>query len=547
MEALKDQLIRTLTEALEAQKKSNELLLAQNAALQSKLEKTEATIANLNETIEYLKRKMFGRSSEKTTDVDPNQMTIFDFFNEAEKEANPDEPEPTEDQFIRYLRKKKGKGSRKDMLKGIPVKEIICTMEGRKCPECGTPLEVIGKKYDRQELQIIPAQLVLIKYYHEVYKCPSCSTDEEDIIIEPDVAKALIPHSLASASTVAYIMYRKYAMYEPFFRLEKEYGQMGAMISRGVMANWVIYISLNYLKPVYELLHQELLKRDIAHADEVPCQVLKETGRKAQSKSYMWVYTTGNDALPGMVLYDYKPGRSGNYAREFLKGFKGYLHCDGYQGYNSLEDVIRIGCLAHARRYFFEAIPKKAAADAKTAAQTGVAYYNRLFMIERAIKDLPPEEIKRQREEKEAPILEEFFEWIKTLHPSSGSRLDKAVNYSINQRQSLYGYLKDGRLEASNNAAERRCKSYVMGRKNFLFHDSVDGAEASAIIYSLVETAKINGLNIYNYLYQLIMNMPGLINSSKGIENMLPWSEHMQKCCPKIEEPKTEIRPVGMK
>ena len=205
-------------------------------------------------------------------------------------------------------------------------------------------------------------------------------------------------------------MFRKYAMYEPLYRLEKEYAQMGAKISRGVMANWVIQTSLNYLKPVCELLHHELLKRDIAHADDVPCQVLKEPGGKAQSKSYMWIYTTGNDGLPGMVLYDYRPGRSGNYAKEFLTGFKGYLRCDGYQGYNSIDDVVRIGCLAHVRRYFFEAIPRKAAVDAKTAAQAVVAYYDRLFMIERAIKDLPPEEIKRQREEKEAPILEEFFE-----------------------------------------------------------------------------------------------------------------------------------------
>ena len=548
LENIKDQLIKTLTEALEIQKQTNELLLKQNAALQEKIDKMEVTIANQNETIEYLKRKIFGRTSEKTSAPDPNQMTIFDFFNEAEKEANPNEPEPTAEQFINYLRKKKGKGSRQDILKGLPVEEKICTLEGRKCPDCGAPLEVIGKKYDRQELLLIPAQLKLIKYYHEVYKCPACSEAEDgDIIIEPDISKALMQHSLASPSTVAYIMYRKYAMYEPLYRLEKEYAQLGAKISRGVMANWVIYNSLHYLKPIYELMHQEFLKRDIGHADEVPCQVLKEPGRKAQSKSYMWVYLTGNDGLPGIVLYDYRPGRSGNYAKEFLKGFKGYLHCDGYKGYNSIEDVERIGCLAHARRYFFEAIPKKAAADAKTAAQTGVAYYDRLFMIERAIKDLPPEEIKRQREEKEAPILEELFEWIKTLHPTSGSRLDKAVTYSINQKKSLYGYLKDGRLEASNNAAERRCKSYVMGRKNFLFHDQVDGAEASAIVYSLVETAKINGLNIYSYLYQVLMNMPGLIDSSKSIEKLLPWSEYMQKTCPKIEETKKEIRPVGMK
>lgn len=312
------------------------------------------------------------------------------------------------------------------------------------------------------------------------------------------------------------------------------------------MSNWIIYCALHYMKPIYQRLHEELLKRDILHGDETPCQVLKEEGRKPQTKSYMWVYTTGNDGLPGITLYDYKPGRSGDYPKEFLKGFNGFFHCDGYQGYNKLEDIERIGCLAHSRRYFFEAIPKEKAPNSRTPAEKGVEYYNKLFLIERGLKGKSPEEIKQIRNAKEAPILEEFFAWLDTLNPAGGSRLDKAVHYSKSQKQNLLGYLKDGRLEISNNSCERKCKAYAMGRRNFLFHDTVDGADASAIVYSLVETAKMNGLNTYSYLQNVLMYMPGYLNGSEGIEDMLPWSDFMQESCPKVKPEEYVVRPVGM-
>ena len=542
MDDSRDLLIRTLTEALASDQK-------QIAELQESITKLNITISGLNETIEYLKKKLYGKSSEKTPD--PNQL-VMDIFNEAEAEAaaDPEAKEPQEKDIVQSVKKKGNRKGRDSVLKDdIPVKEVLITLPDHTCPDCGSEMKVIGKQYEREDLVIVPAKLYRVRYYTEVLKCEHCSAaGDTDVIVQAEAPQPLMKHSLASASTVSYIMYRKYALHEPLYRLEQEFLQMGAGISRGVMARWIIYCALHYMKPIYDRMHEELVKRDILHADEVPCQVLKEEGRPAQSKSYMWVYLTGNDGLPGIVLYDYQPGRSGKYAEEFLKGFHGYLHCDGYQGYNKPADIERVGCLAHARRYFFDAIPSKKVPDTpKTPGEIGVEYYNQVFQMEMIFKDLSPEEIKQKRQERELPVLEQLFAWIETLHPTKGSRLEKAVIYSINQKQNLLGYLKDGRLEISNNAAERRCKVYVMGRKNFLFHDQVDGAEASAIIYSLVESAKINGLNISGYLKNVLLNMPGLTDGSEGIEDMLPWSDFMQKNCPKVEKKTADPKPVGMK
>jgi len=542
----KDLQIKALTEALNAAQ-------LQNKQLTETVNSLQATIANLNETLAQLRKMIFGTKSENTKKPETGpeyEQLVLDIFNEAETSADPEEAEPTkEDVTVSFEAAAKGnRKGREAIFDKIEVKEVLCTDADPVCPVCGSGMEPMGKKFVREELLIKPAKLIRVRYYQRTYECPACKKDsDKSVIIGAETPTPLLPHSLASPTTVAYIMDRKYALHEPLYRMEQEYRQMGVKLTRGVMSNWIIYCSKHYLKPVFKRLHEEMVKRDILHGDETPCQVLKEEGRKPQAKSYMWVFTTGNDGLPGITLYDYRPGRNGEYPKEFLKGFKGYFHCDGYQGYNKLEDIERIGCLAHARRYFFEAIPKGKDPAEQTHADKGVEYYNKLFLIERSISDRSPEEIQRIRNEKEAPILEEFFTWIETLKPRGGSRLEKAVNYSKNQKQNLLGYLKDGRLEISNNSCERKCKVYALGRRNFLFHDTVDGAEASAIIYSLVETAKMNGLSIYSYLQRVLMYMPGYKNEPEGIEDMLPWSDFMQKSCPKVKREDHVAKPVGMK
>lgn len=308
-------------------------------------------------------------------------------------------------------------------------------------------------------------------------------------------------------------------------------------------------------------MHELLLERSVIHADEVPCQVLHEEGKAAESTSYMWVYLSGNDGLAPIILYEYQAGRHGEHPKHFLEGFSGMLHCDGYTGYNSVENVTLVCCLAHCRRKFFEAVPRAwkkhmklldinsaegikepviPADDGITPpAVIGVAYCNMLFFKERMLKDLSVEERKSCRLETEVPVWGKFWEWISRLHPVGGSKLEKAVNYAINHHETLENYLLDGRCEISNNRAERRCKSYAIGRKNSLFHNSTAGAEASAVIYSIVETAKANGLNVCQYLYMVLLYMPDYKDEPAGIEALLPWSDFIKGHCTGLTDMET--------
>ena len=460
------------------------------------------TIANLNETVEYLKKKLFASSSEKTKkEAFPGQM---DLFNEAEATADPSVPEPALDEAVGgYKRKaKKPKATREEILAGLPVVEVPCTVpdEDRSCPYCNAPMEVIGKKVVREELRIIPAKVERIQYVQEVLGCPECKKDGASVIVGAETPSPLLKHSLASPSTVAYVMYQKYVNSIPLYRQEADWKQLGVKLPRATLANWVIKCGIDYMEPVYEQLHQHLLERDIIHADETPCQVLKEEGKTAQSKSYMWLYGSGNDGLPPIRLYDYQPSRGGYHA-------------------NKLKDVIRCGCLAHMRRYWHDALPGKSKKSPdKTPAEIGFDYCNQLFELEKEYADLDADTRKAKRLETEPAIWEAYWS-------------AKAVTYAKNQKPYMENYLLDGRCSISNNIAENIARPYAVGRKNFLFHDTVKGARSSSIIYSLVETAKLNNLNIYAYLETVLLYMPDYKNEPEGIEELMPWSDMIQQSC----------------
>ena len=492
------------------------------------------TIANLNETVEYLRKKLFASSSEKTKDAAfPGQL---DLFNEAETAADPSALEPGLEEAIGgYNRKaKKPKATREEILAGLPVIEIPCTVAGedRNCPYCNTPMEAIGKKTVREELRIIPAKVERIRYVQEVLGCPECKKDGASVIVRAETPGPLLRHSLASPSTVAYVMYQKYVNSVPLYRQEADWKQLGVKLPRATLANWVIKCGMDYMEPVYGQLHRHLLERDIIHADETPCQVLKEEGKTAQSKSYMWLYGSGNDGLPPIRLYDYQPSRGGYHAEEFLKGFSGSLTCDGFSGYNKLKDVTRCGCLAHMRRYWHDALPGKAKKSPdKTPAEIGLSYCNQLFELEKEYAQLDAGTRKAKRLETEPAIWEAYWSWLETVGSAGGSRLAKAVTYAKNQKPYMENYLLDGRCSISNNIAENIARPYAVGRKNFLFHDTVKGARASSVIYSLVETAKLNNLNIYAYLETVLLYMPDYKNEPEGIEELMPWSDMIQQRC----------------
>lgn len=296
-------------------------------------------------------------------------------------------------------------------------------------------------------------------------------------------------------------MHQKYCNSMPLYRQEQNYKRLyGVDISRGTMANWVISNAIDFFTPMLDYFHRVYLGRKFNMADETPVQVLHEEGRKAKTKSYMWVFRSGERDGAQLVLYQYSQTRAGENTREFLKGFSGYLMCDGCSGYNNLPDVKQCSCWAHVRRYLVEAIPKGKQLDYSQPAVQGTLYVNRLFDMEKAIlgahKD--PDAIKEARIRKERPLLDCFWEWLDAQHPVKGMRLEKAVVYIRNRKKDLETYLEDGRCSFSNNASERSVKPFVIGRKNWLFSDTPDGATASAVIYSIIETAKANEVNSYH-------------------------------------------------
>ena len=500
--------------------------------LENTIKDLQNQVSNLTEMVLLLRKEKFGSSSEKTPKQVDGQLSLF---NEAEIEADSKSEEPV------ICRKgsmyhRKPKTSREELLKDLPVEEFPCVLhpDDMFCNQCGTTLKEIGFVKVRDEIEYIPAKVQIIRYMQQACECPACKHTTRPFIKKAAVPKSVLNHSLASPSSVSYVMYQKYVNSVPLYRQEKDWEQMGIALSRATMANWVIRSSQDHFEPVIKHLQKELLKREVIHCDETPVQVLKEEGKKPQTKSYMWLYRTGNDGKAPIILYDYQPSRSGDNAASYLKDFKGYVHSDGYSGYNKLDGITRCGCWAHLRRKFVEAIPDKKAADAPlTSAEIGRDFCNQLFKVEESLKDLTPEDRFCKRLELEKPILEAFWCWLESLNVLKGSALGKAVTYAMNQRPFMENYLLDGRCALSNNAAENAIRPFTVGRKNWLFADTPKGASASAAVYSLIETAKANGLNVFAYLQHLLLYMPDTDwqNHPEELDDLMPWSPEVQEQC----------------
>ena len=500
--------------------------------LENTIKDLQNQVSNLTEMVLLLRKEKFGSSSEKTPKQVDGQLSLF---NEAEIEADSKSEEPV------ICRKgsmyhRKPKTSREALLKDLPVEEFPCVIhpDDMFCNQCGTTLKEIGFVKVRDEIEYIPAKVQIIRYMQQACECPACKHTTRPFIKKAAVPKSVLNHSLASPSSVSYVMYQKYVNSVPLYRQEKDWEQMGIALSRATMANWVIRSSQDHFEPVIKHMRKELLKREVIHCDETPVQVLKEEGKKPQTKSYMWLYRTGNDGKAPVILYDYQPSRSGDNAASYLKDFKGYVHSDGYSGYNKLDGITRCGCWAHLRRKFVEAIPDKKAADAPlTSAEIGRDYCNQLFKVEESLKNLTPEERFCKRLELEKPILEAFWGWLESLNVLKGSALGKAVTYAMNQRPFMENYLLDGRCALSNNAAENAIRPFTVGRKNWLFADTPKGASASAAVYSLIETAKANGLNVFAYLQHLLLYMPDTDwqNHPEELDDLMPWSPEVQEQC----------------
>lgn len=485
---------------------------------------------NLKEEVELLKKKLFSASSEKRRVLEiPGQLN---FFNEAEAEQDISLLKDEEEEKVRSPRSRKKKTVQAEKFAGLPVdKEYLDLPDEEKvCRQCGTPLEKVGEEFVRREIKFIPAKLRVVEYYSINYNCPQCEEDEVPHFYKGRDFHLHRLHGMASASTVAWVMYQKFCNCVPLYRQEKDWEQYGAKFDRATLANWVILNAAECFAPMYEFFKRYLLSRTFLMADETPVQVLKEKDRRARTKSYMWIYRTGEDEGPPLILYKYSETRAGYNAAEFLSDFSGYLMCDGYSGYNRIRNAKRCSCWAHVRRYLIDAVPKGKEYDYTQPAVQGVMYTNKLFDLEDRIhrNHKTPDAIKEARLQKEKPVLEGFWSWLDNQNPVKGSRLYKAVTYIRNRKDYLETYLEDGRCSFSNNASERSVKPFVMGRKNWLFSDTPEGAVASEQVYTIVETAKANGVNVYHYLCYLLEKAPSLLMSDEELEKFAPWNEDVK-------------------
>ena len=511
-------MIKTLQATVDAASKREEVLIQERD--------------NLKDEISLLRKKLFGSSSEKRVIDFPGQLNLF---NEAELEQDPSIAETEELAAIlpeETPKKRKTRATDAERFKGIPVikKYIDIPEEDKTCPVCSTPLVKIGEEFVRRELVFIPAKLKVVEIYSFNYSCPECSKRDIPVIKKGKDGKPHMLYGMASAGTVAWVMYQKFCNSLPYCRQEKDWKQYGAAITRATMANWVIRNSEAFFRPMYEYFHRKLLERNFLMADETPLQVLHEEGRRAQTKSYMWLFRSGEDGGIPIILYKYSPTRAGDNAVEFLQEFNGYLMCDGYSGYNKVSNAKRTACWAHIRRYLTDAIPKGKQLDYTQPSVQGMMYINQLFHLEDVIKAEHSsfDAIKKARLEKEKPIVEGFLSWLDKQNPVRGSRMDKAVTYIQNRRDYLMTYLEDGRCSFSNNLSENAIRPFTVGRKNWLFCDTPHGAQASAIVYTMVEMAKANGVNVYHYLTYLLEKLSDDSMSDNELDQLAPWNEKVK-------------------
>ena len=503
---------------------STEMVTISRAEYDVLLQKSEG-YAELNQKLDWLmeqmrlaKKRVYGASSEQTKEELVGQLSLM--FDETEAWLSARRATAKETKVAAHTRQKRSSRVEEVLPEDVPVEVVEHRIpeSERVCPACGTSMEEIGKEV-RRTLVMIPAQVKIREDWYYTYACQNCKqTGTETPLLKAPKEQPLIPGSYASPEVVAHIMVQKFVMYAPLYRQEQEWNRAGVMISRQTMSNWVLRVAEDWLRPIYDQLHRRLLQREVLHADETTLQVLKLEGRTARSKCYMWLYQTSGDAEHPIVLYEYQQSRKAENAEKFLKGFTGWLHADGYSGYHRLPEKIRVvGCWAHLRRKFDEAVnalPKEQ--QSGCAALEGLQYCNFLFAMEKEWTELPPEERYKQRLARSKPVMDALLAWAETKTAPPKSSLGKALYYLREQWPYLKRYLEDGRLEISNNRAERSMKPFVMGRKNWLFANTEGGAQSSAIVYSLIETAKGNGLDPYRYLVYVLSRAPSMAAADRG-------------------------------
>lgn len=482
------------------------------------LKERDAKIAYLEEQFYLAQQKRFGQSSEGH----PGQGELF---NEAEAIAESVEAEP-ETQDIRYTRKKP---TRQALPKDLPRERIVHDIEDKTCRCCGHDLHQMGEDIT-EKLDFVPAKVKVIEHVRPKYSCRHCEKQETEVAIQQASMPAMpIKKGIATSSLLSQLIVSKYQYGLPLYRQESLFKQYGIALSRQTMSDWVLKCG-QLFKPIVAHWQRVLRQQPVVHADETTVNVVSDDN----VKSYMWVYCSGADsptanrAIPNIVLFDYQPNRSARCCVEYLRGYQGYLHVDGYQAYEKTEATL-VGCWAHARRKFKEAEVAQGKKAPSGKATWALNHIQKLYRLETRLKGNTPDEKYRVRQTEALPLLDQYKQWLdkSALHVPPKSKLGEAITYSLNQWEKLMRYTLDGRLQIDNNRAERAIKPFVIGRKAWLFSQTANGATASACLYSVIETAKANGLTPFDYVRRCLDE---LAKPEPDLDSLSPW---MDKPMPK--------------
>jgi transposase len=487
----------------------------------ARLAAREERIKLLEEENRWLKAQLFGRSSEKTPAeaVSPDQRWLF---NEAEALAKTAEGASQTIQIPAHERRKRG---RKRLSPELPRIEMVHDLPDHEkhCAKDGAALERIGEEISEQ-LDYKPAQVRVVRHIRPKYACPCC---RQGVHIA-SAPVTLFPKSLATPSLLAHIVTAKFVDGLPLYRQEAQFARLGVTLGRATMAGWMIRLGGTHVVPLINLLNEQMLEQALIHCDETRLQVLN-SDKAPTADHWMWVRAAGP---PGkrIVLFDYDPSRGGAVPKRLLQGYRGILLTDGYEPYATVSEELKLvhaGCMAHARRRFEEA--RKATPGDSNHARCALDFIRELYLIERGLWDREhprtPEQRVAVRQSRSAPIMERFHAWLEALSCQvlPESRLGKAVHYTLGQWPKLTVFLCHGEAPIDNNRCENAIRPFVLGRKGWLFSDTVHGAVASANLYSLVETAKANGVEPHGYLAQLLERLPQL-TSLEHYEALLPWN-----------------------
>ncbi len=502
-------------------------IIEENALLKQQVLSQQQRISLLEELLHTLRHRQFSPSSETQS----AQQPLFDEAESVMDEA--DESENLAQAADDASSKVSSKGKRKPRVT-IPEnieREIIIhdlSEQEKTCPHDGTPLHCIGEE-THEQLDIIPAQIKAVRHIRKKYACSCCET----YVVTASKPKQAIEKSIASAGLLAHVATAKYADALPLYRQSDMFTRLGIHLDRTNLANWMIKCG-DLTQPLINRLHDLLCEQKIIHMDETPLQVLKEPDKPAQSQSYMWLMCSSRHSLLQARLFYYSPSRSQSTPNMLLNDYEHTLMADGYAGYQpicSQNNIVRLGCWAHARRKFIEA--QIAQGKKKTGrADQAIAFIQKLYRIEKAAKELSSHERLCLRQHQSREVIDKLYDWLQKSLPQAPPKtaIGKAFTYLNNQWSHLIRYLDDGDYPIDNNPAENAIRPFVIGRKNWLFANSQAGAHASANLYSLIETAKANDLNPYEYLRKIFTDLPKA-DLLEDIDKLLPWSDSVKETC----------------